>query len=134
MLMWIKVKNVISFLMDGIHNPEGTRIYIACISIPSQLHSGAVEAYLPKKRQGFCRFCLQLFFSYELQTVSGESGLDIVWACPLTHVAHYRRLCLSCAFLPNGNTLWFWRGLDPGYIVQRERYDLVIRLVHNLIM
>ena len=51
-------------------------------------------------------------FSYELRTMSGESGPDIVWSCPFTHVANNKQLSASDVFSPTGNTPF---GLGEGW-------------------
>ena len=42
-------------------------------------------------------------FSYELQTLSGESGPNIVRSCSFTHGKHNRRLSVADVLSPTGN-------------------------------
>ncbi len=48
-------------------------------------------------------------FSYKLQKICRELEVDIIWVCPFTHIAHYRRLSVSHAFSPPGKTLIYAR-------------------------
>lgn len=43
-------------------------------------------------------------FSYELWTISDESGADIVRSYPFSHVAHKWRLSLTDVFLPRSGS------------------------------
>lgn len=50
-------------------------------------------------------FYIKIVLSNELKTISRESGPDLVWSFPFTHVAHNR--CQKCSHLLE--ILWFRR-------------------------